>query len=564
MTATLNEALLTLRHADKLRTLWIDQLCINQDDLQERGNQVKIMHLIYKRAVRTVVFLSSGEGHEPSKTSLSVPKLFLQLRRAYKHGEGDVLKEFQSLFSHLWFQRVWILQEIGMSDVLKVKVYYKGKTVKWDMLSLAATLLGAYSPGCRYDLIQLPPSVPRHAMIISKWTALGNSGYSHLSNIDRYGKMSYDSNRWLYSRLLLWVEPRLAEVLQDSRFCLATDPRDKVYSLLNMISIDQRRDEFAWLLDIDYSISVVEVYTRAARYSIETEHTLEIMCFKEGAAATPNLPSWVPDWTSQRLFPLQRIAVPNNYRSQFHDAIWPNKSWMPPLRKSSNKASVASFSTDSMVLTVNAHKIDLIENISSVWQVALDSPDQSRFVEWAGMHSVSSPADIMGVKFKADRRPLGIKTEQHSICDFWLRVGRMSHTNGHINGHIPVLAGNNAQRQSHRTPYRRHRCGRGFALYREGNLAFLGFQDWLAMLLPYASVGRRVATTQEGHFLLVPPETQIEDVLYFLQGGGSLAHVLRPRGEDEMWEYIGPAYIHGLYGVKMDWNSHTQESLNIR
>ncbi|KAF2851620.1 HET-domain-containing protein, partial [Plenodomus tracheiphilus IPT5] len=57
ITITLKEALLALRLPGKRRTLWIDQLCINQEDIQERNSQVKIMHLIYKHASRTVIFL---------------------------------------------------------------------------------------------------------------------------------------------------------------------------------------------------------------------------------------------------------------------------------------------------------------------------------------------------------------------------------------------------------------------------------------------------------------------------------------------------------------------------
>jgi hypothetical protein len=59
ITSTLQEALVTLRHPSQKRTLWIDQLCINQEDVSERNAQVKVMHLVYKHARRTIVFLSA-------------------------------------------------------------------------------------------------------------------------------------------------------------------------------------------------------------------------------------------------------------------------------------------------------------------------------------------------------------------------------------------------------------------------------------------------------------------------------------------------------------------------
>lgn len=42
--------------------LWIDQLCINQQDITERGHQVKLMGKIYTRAMRAVVWLGPSTG----------------------------------------------------------------------------------------------------------------------------------------------------------------------------------------------------------------------------------------------------------------------------------------------------------------------------------------------------------------------------------------------------------------------------------------------------------------------------------------------------------------------
>ncbi|OAQ62716.1 heterokaryon incompatibility protein (HET) domain-containing protein [Pochonia chlamydosporia 170] len=39
------------------RLLWIDQVCINQNDIDERFQQVRLMGTIYWRAIRTVVWL---------------------------------------------------------------------------------------------------------------------------------------------------------------------------------------------------------------------------------------------------------------------------------------------------------------------------------------------------------------------------------------------------------------------------------------------------------------------------------------------------------------------------
>lgn len=46
-----------LRLQSSPRLLWIDQLCINQDNLEERGFQVQLMGSIYRAARRVITYL---------------------------------------------------------------------------------------------------------------------------------------------------------------------------------------------------------------------------------------------------------------------------------------------------------------------------------------------------------------------------------------------------------------------------------------------------------------------------------------------------------------------------
>lgn len=54
----LEEALRHLRLPNQYRRLWVDALCINQEDLGERSRQVGYMRLIYKHAARVIVWLA--------------------------------------------------------------------------------------------------------------------------------------------------------------------------------------------------------------------------------------------------------------------------------------------------------------------------------------------------------------------------------------------------------------------------------------------------------------------------------------------------------------------------
>jgi hypothetical protein len=57
VTKSLETALRHLRYPDKPRTLWVDYVCINQEDILERSQQVAKMGLIYEQADSVLIWL---------------------------------------------------------------------------------------------------------------------------------------------------------------------------------------------------------------------------------------------------------------------------------------------------------------------------------------------------------------------------------------------------------------------------------------------------------------------------------------------------------------------------
>lgn len=62
LTSSLFDALQRLRPHDKTRRLWVDQICINQDDVEERSQQVQFMDSIYNKAAHVLVWLGEADG----------------------------------------------------------------------------------------------------------------------------------------------------------------------------------------------------------------------------------------------------------------------------------------------------------------------------------------------------------------------------------------------------------------------------------------------------------------------------------------------------------------------
>ena len=84
LTTSLFHALKRLRLPDRERRIWADQICINQDDMVERGEQVRFMNEIYKRASHVVVWLGKdgkGEADAAFKFVESLAGIFSDEKR---------------------------------------------------------------------------------------------------------------------------------------------------------------------------------------------------------------------------------------------------------------------------------------------------------------------------------------------------------------------------------------------------------------------------------------------------------------------------------------------------
>ena len=80
LTASLDGALRRIIHRDQPRQLWVDQLCINQDDKDVRSAQVQYMNSIYKNAARVLVWL----GNDPQREAKNSFGMIRDLDRIFK------------------------------------------------------------------------------------------------------------------------------------------------------------------------------------------------------------------------------------------------------------------------------------------------------------------------------------------------------------------------------------------------------------------------------------------------------------------------------------------------
>lgn len=152
----LHEALKQIRTASDLSNicLWVDALCINQADLDERSHQVGIMGEIFRSASSVIAWLGiAADGSDVAMDMMADHnKLaqYIEMLVAENRIEDDPdLQDMTKLCSRSYWRRVWIIQELYLARDHVVRC--GTKVVSGDEFedSLAVTCRGYYPSSWR-------------------------------------------------------------------------------------------------------------------------------------------------------------------------------------------------------------------------------------------------------------------------------------------------------------------------------------------------------------------------------------------------------------------------------
>ncbi|KAF2825418.1 HET-domain-containing protein [Ophiobolus disseminans] len=293
------QALRSLRPADGEpdRVLWIDALCINQEDLAEKSTQVALMGVIYSKARRCVAYLGEDwDGCDAAFNAIeqlgsSAKHLFDHPRRD-EHGNfhgrrvdsvglesEELFKDVLKILNAPWITRIWTVQEALLP---RGTIFcYGRKSLPRSTLYRMLTFSSRRADDCcSHDGTMKGEKVVRFRTAVSTWQNLqtGNVRYRAQRGWDRIPRDQAGS-------CLIY--------LARYRHRDASDPRDKVYAVLSIGD-----EEWTKLNPPDYSLPIAEVFTRAALADAYVMHRLDFLSWR-GATLVPSLPSWVPDWSVQ-------------------------------------------------------------------------------------------------------------------------------------------------------------------------------------------------------------------------------------------------------------------------
>lgn len=283
VTPNLLGALQQFRQPDQDRLVWVDAVCINQQDIPERGSQVLLMDLVYKRAARVLIWL--GVAYSQSNLAFELIKKIAAVmdvdRKSHSEGNngGGIYHKYimqqdlverglphhndpawlalDALFWRQWFLRVWVVQEVCVPET--AIVVCGTDTINFDV----------FSDVCGY---------------------LNNTAIGSMTGLSADRVLSLRSARAQYQSN---DRASLVAQLISSRTCLATNAVDKVFALLN-ISKDVPTDA---ALRPDYHKTPTMVFSDVAR--ILLAGNLDLLNFNSDKVwrVQADLPSWAPDWS---------------------------------------------------------------------------------------------------------------------------------------------------------------------------------------------------------------------------------------------------------------------------
>ncbi|KXT14549.1 hypothetical protein AC579_9100 [Pseudocercospora musae] len=300
ITGNLAGALKQLRPRRTIRALWVDAVCINQQDNVERAHHVHIMASIYARAKRVIAWLGDESEHVSYAFALAA-SASEQNQYTYIHGVGErrakarrrrerrllnvvehllkaleqkhdddiqaqadeVERLWQSVTSRRYFERRWVLQELAWAT---------GITFVCGLDSISYHELIKYITG-------------------NHWTTM-TDGFQ-CSNLVRFFEKLQSTRENLRSQSIL-------DLLYTFQAWRCADDRDRIAALMGLFkgsigNFTMNYDISCEALYTNFTVSLIDARSLELDY---VPHIVQAAAFQaaERQQTATNLPSWVPDW----------------------------------------------------------------------------------------------------------------------------------------------------------------------------------------------------------------------------------------------------------------------------
>ena len=269
ITQSLFDALIHLRHPKKTRTLWVDAVCIDQDNNDEKIEQIPLMKDIYQHASCVVIWL--GLADKSSGRALDLIRLAAKClrqecgksmptsiwaRRFREPFSDDRNKQWgfppkedlkswpvAAIFERSWFFRCWTFQEAALAR--KATIQIGAHLLDWADLCVACDFFA-------------------------------NKGYGAVAGVLGKNFVIVLQLCWpsrIARRLQEWKPIPLMPLLTTTIDTQATLPKDRVFGVLALADKDTQ-NYFSPSESVGspkYNMSIRELYTDVARFLLDDD-----------------------------------------------------------------------------------------------------------------------------------------------------------------------------------------------------------------------------------------------------------------------------------------------------
>lgn len=499
VTATVHSAIQTLRYPDKSRTLWIDLICINQQDDDEKSQQVQMMGKIFSGADEVLIWLGEesltdadafGILREFEDESIALPGLSDFNNRMSGHGGDTMTLSIAALLQRQWFRRVWIVQEVALAR--RARMFCGSQTVKWNAM------------------VRLARFVDDNGFAAGLGTTV-----STISSIMLIAKLSASISTQSESLL------SLLELLEKTQNHSSTDPRDSIFAMMGIASAASTTGVL-----IDYHRSCVQVYKDFIIDRLIKHKDLSCLSFSgpQPGSRITGLPTWVADW-SVNAHPAPRIAYSGL-----------------GFKASGTLEAEISISQQADTVSITGYVIDVIQRVGEQNITPVMSNPYMTDVRMLNMeiaNEVAAMKECDDIALVA--RPI-YPTGETLQSVYW----RLMMCNRTMTGQIPPSRYANVEHSfryfmAHFDDYL-HERWQNFDMSRIRNTKDAMYYG---TTVAKWSSGRAFCATAKNYLGWVAKGVRPGDIVCILKGA-EVPVVMRK--EDENWTIHGDCYIHGIMG----------------
>ena len=335
---------------------WIDSICIDPMNFEERAHQLQHMQLIYRQAEKVIVWL--GEASSDSDLAIDFIKFLDQIDRR-KLGVAEVRSMLKrekysahwtaltNFLARKWWSRIWTVQEFALPRSISF----------WCGLRNVSRV-----------------AVCRSLGVADQCTSIGIKGttaFPHGNHRRRVWNL-YRTGKKPGANLTLSL------LALAAYFCCmdATDDRDRLYGLMALSTNPS-------VLQVDYLLGTQEVYLRFTQSVIAEHKSLDVICFASfySAPSSSSLPSWVPDWQKRdpHVVPSMASQSSNTHVGNLRGPK--DLGFDVSVHYSASKNKAALYGFEALTLRVQGFIVDTVDGLAGSRNLEMVQSS-----EWSSMH----------------------------------------------------------------------------------------------------------------------------------------------------------------------------------